>query len=88
MIMPLTRRGIMGGIGAGMLTGVLSHADLAQAASLAESIPSAGWRPNLILFFPDELRADALACYGNLLTRTPNFDRLAKSGTMFRNAHV
>ncbi|MDR6710322.1 MULTISPECIES: sulfatase-like hydrolase/transferase [unclassified Novosphingobium] len=89
MNVPLTRRNIMGGIGAGMLSGVLSHADLAQAAPLAVPVPSsAGSRPNLILFFPDELRADALACYGNPVTRTPNFDRLAKSGTMFRNAHV
>lgn len=37
---------------------------------------------------PDELRADALACYGNPLTRTPNFDRLAADGTRFENSHV
>ena len=37
---------------------------------------------------PDELRADALACYGNPVTRTPNFDRLAHDGTRFVNCHV
>jgi choline-sulfatase len=58
---------------------------LAAAASGARGH---GSRPNLILFFPDELRADALACYGNPVTRTPNFDRLAKAGTRFANAHV
>ncbi|HET9099834.1 MAG TPA: sulfatase-like hydrolase/transferase [Acidobacteriaceae bacterium] len=45
-------------------------------------------RPNLVLFMPDELRADALACYGNPLTRTPNFDKLAQEGTRFANCHV
>jgi choline-sulfatase len=43
---------------------------------------------NLILFMPDELRADALACYGNPVARTPNFDRLAADGTRFANCHV
>ena len=45
-------------------------------------------RPDLILFMPDELRADALAAYGNRLTRTPNFDRLAAEGVRFANCHV
>jgi arylsulfatase A-like enzyme len=45
-------------------------------------------RPNIILFVPDELRADALACYGNPVTRTPNFDRFARSGTRFESCHV
>ncbi len=37
---------------------------------------------------PDELRADALSCYGNPVCRTPNLDRLAVSGTRFANCHV
>lgn len=45
-------------------------------------------RPNLILFMPDELRADALACYGNPVAKTPNFDRLAAEGVRFANCHV
>lgn len=45
-------------------------------------------RCNIIVFVPDELRADALACYGNPVTRTPNFDRLARSGSRFENCHV
>lgn len=45
-------------------------------------------RPNIVLFMPDEMRADALACYGNPVTKTPNFDRLAKDGTRFANCHV
>ncbi len=45
-------------------------------------------RPNIILFVPDELRADALACYGNPVTRTPYFDTLAQTGTRFASCHV
>lgn len=33
-------------------------------------------------------RADALACYGNPVTKTPNLDLLAWQGTIFRNCHV
>ncbi len=45
-------------------------------------------RPNMVLFMPDEMRADSLACYGNPVTKTPNFDRLAREGTRFTNCHV
>jgi arylsulfatase A-like enzyme len=48
----------------------------------------ASGRPNIILYVPDEMRADALSCYGNPVTRTPNFDRLASQGTRFANCHV
>lgn len=57
------------------------------AGSAAQSAPAAS-RPNLVLFFPDELRADALACYGNPAAQTPNFDRLAAEGTQFDECHV
>jgi hypothetical protein len=43
---------------------------------------------NLILFFTDEMRTDALACYGNPVTQTPNFDRLAREGALFQECHV
>lgn len=74
-----SRRNLIGATGAAMLSSLLGRGALAQAG---------GSRPNLILFYPDEMRADALACYGNPVTRTPNFDRLARSGTLFRNCHV
>lgn len=58
------------------------------AGASAPTPAAAGGRPNLVLFFLDELRADALACYGNPVTRTPNFDRLAAGGTRFADCHV
>ncbi len=75
-----SRRGLIGAAGSTLLASLVPTAVCAQARS--------GSRPNLILFYPDELRADALACYGNPITRTPNFDRLARSGTLFRDCHV
>lgn len=43
-------------------------------------------RPNLLLFTPDQLRADALGCFGNPIAQTPNIDAFAKSGTRFDSA--
>jgi arylsulfatase A-like enzyme len=43
-------------------------------------------RPNLVLFMPDQLRADALGCFGNPAARTPAVDALAARGTRFTNA--
>ncbi|MDR2932755.1 MAG: sulfatase-like hydrolase/transferase [Oscillospiraceae bacterium] len=43
---------------------------------------------NYILFFPDELRAETLSCYGNSKIKTPNFDRLAREGVTFDQCHV
>ena len=35
---------------------------------------------------PDQLRADALGCFGNAVSRTPNIDALATRGVRFTNA--
>ncbi|MCD8132130.1 MAG: sulfatase-like hydrolase/transferase [Lachnospiraceae bacterium] len=43
-------------------------------------------RPNIIFYFSDQQRADTLGCYGQRLDITPNVDRLAREGVMFRNA--
>jgi arylsulfatase A-like enzyme len=76
---------------------VLSAASAAVSLSLvaparAGDAPAGGGKtqpqPNIILFMPDELRADALGCYGNPLVKTPHFDHLARTGTRFENCHV
>lgn len=43
-------------------------------------------QPNLILFMPDQLRADAVGCFGSTVARTPNIDALAERGTRFTDA--
>jgi arylsulfatase A-like enzyme len=43
-------------------------------------------RPNLLLFMPDQLRADAVGAFGNDAAVTPNIDALANVGTRFDQA--
>lgn len=82
---PVHRRRVLELLGAGLVGAGFGDRLLAQP--LARTSGS-GDRPNLILFFPDECRADALASYGNPICRTPNFDLLARQGTRFAQCHV
>ncbi len=41
---------------------------------------------NILLIMTDQLRYDALSCHGNSICKTPNIDKLAKSGMDFVNA--
>src|SRR4051794_8536008 len=41
-------------------------------------------RPNILLLFADDQRADTIAAWGNPHIRTPNLDRLARRGASFR----
>jgi arylsulfatase A-like enzyme len=43
-------------------------------------------RPNLVFFFGEGQRADALSLAGNKILKTPNHDRIGREGMMFRNA--
>lgn len=43
---------------------------------------------NYILFFPDELRAETLSCYGHQTIKTPNYEKLAEEGVLFEQCHV
>ena len=43
-------------------------------------------RPNQLQFMPDQLRADAVGCFGNPVASTPNIDALARRGTRFHSA--
>ncbi|WP_158289687.1 sulfatase family protein [Paenibacillus flagellatus] len=44
-------------------------------------------RPNVLIFHTDQQRYDSLGCTGNAYAETPNIDRLASEGTLFRR-HV
>ncbi|MXX51465.1 MAG: sulfatase-like hydrolase/transferase [Chloroflexi bacterium] len=44
--------------------------------------------PNIIMIMCDELRADALGCYGNPIVETPAIDKLAERGTRFSQCFV
>ena len=43
-------------------------------------------RPNVLAFCVDEMRADHMGCAGKATVQTPNLDRIAAAGTMFRRA--
>lgn len=81
-----TRRQFLGASGA-TLASSLAPPGSAEASAADEAKPTRQ-RPNIILFMPDELRADALACFGNPVAKTPNLDRLAREGTRFANCSV
>lgn len=43
-------------------------------------------RPNIVLFMPDQLRADAVGAFGSPVAATPAVDALAARGVRFANA--
>jgi arylsulfatase A-like enzyme len=45
-------------------------------------------RPNFVFVIPDQLRADALGCFGNERARTPHLDALAERGAVFEQTFV
>lgn len=44
--------------------------------------------PNLVLFLPDQMRADTLACHGAPAHFAPNLARFAQTATVFERAYV
>jgi arylsulfatase A-like enzyme len=44
--------------------------------------------PNLIVFLPDQQRADTIACYGNGKVHSPNLGKLASEAVVFSRAYV
>jgi arylsulfatase A-like enzyme len=45
-------------------------------------------KPNLILFLPDQQRADTLACYGAVKVHAPNLNKLASESVIFERTYV
>jgi Arylsulfatase A and related enzymes len=43
---------------------------------------------NFVFFFPDEMSASSVSCYGNGVVRMPSFDRLAAAGSRFDSCIV
>lgn len=57
------------------------------AAAILCLVPSLyAKKPNLLFILCDDLRPQALGCYGNEHVKTPNIDRLAKEGVRFENS--
>lgn len=45
-------------------------------------------QPNVIVIMADDIGAEGLACYGSEIYTTPNLDRMASEGVLFRNAYT
>lgn len=45
-------------------------------------------RPNILFIFCDDHAYQAIGAYGSKINRTPNIDRLAKEGMLFRECYV
>ncbi len=45
-------------------------------------------RPNIVFILTDDQRWDAMSCAGHPFIKTPNLDRIAREGVLFRNAFV
>ncbi|HSU66839.1 MAG TPA: sulfatase [Tepidisphaeraceae bacterium] len=58
---------------------------LAACSTLAAG---AGRRMNVVFILADDLGGHDLGCYGSTFYRTPNLDRLARSGMMFTQAYA
>ena len=41
--------------------------------------------PNILFLFPDQMRGQAMGCMGDTNVKSPNLDRLASEGMLFRN---
>ncbi len=72
----------------GPATAGISRRTFMQAAALpAARGAAAPSRPNILFLMADQLRADCLGAAGNAVIRTPNLDRLAAAGVLFRHAY-
>jgi arylsulfatase A-like enzyme len=45
-------------------------------------------KPNLVLFLPDQQRADTVSCYGGAKVHAPNLNKLASESVVFERAYV
>lgn len=49
------------------------------------SVLAADQRPNILFIFTDDHASHAMSCYGSKVNQTPNLDRIANEGMLFRN---
>jgi arylsulfatase A-like enzyme len=62
----------------------LAASFLSAAAAVAMPAP----RPNVVFIMADDHAAHAISAYGSRVNETPNIDRLAREGMLFRNVFV
>jgi arylsulfatase A-like enzyme len=65
------------------VAGTVLASGIAPSGAVAQSKTK---RPNLVFFFGEGQRADALSIAGNKILKTPNHDRIGREGIRFENA--
>lgn len=45
-------------------------------------------KPNIVFIFSDDHAYQAIGAYGNTIAKTPNIDRLAREGVLFKNTFI
>jgi len=61
---------------------------LAFPSLLRSATPPPARRPNLLVFLPDQQRADTIACYGSGKNHAPNLAKLAGESAVFERCYV
>jgi len=79
----MKRRDFLKSVGCGMAATLLPGCQAETARKQVASSP----RPNILWLISEDTSPD-LACYGNPLVKTPQLDKLASEGALFRNAFV
>src|SRR5690242_16539833 len=64
----------------------ISRRSLLGAAAALGAAPADANRPNVVFFFPDQVRAQDVGYNGGKNAATPNVDRFAGQGVVFNNA--
>ncbi|MGZ3376244.1 MAG: sulfatase family protein [Phenylobacterium sp.] len=70
-----------------LVAGLSAFAGLGASQAPVAAAPPAN-RPNIVFFMGEGLRHDEFGFAGNRILKTPNMDRLAREGTVFKNAFV
>ncbi len=59
---------------------------MAAAALVGFAPPQVAERPNILFIFTDDHAPHAIGAYGSKINKTPNIDRIAREGILFRNS--
>src|SRR5262245_41189827 len=68
-----------------LAAGLLLPAGLGRTARAAAYTPAP---PNILFIFSDDHALQTIGAYGSKINKTPNIDRLAKGGMLFRHCLV
>src|SRR5690606_34830224 len=62
----------------------MKRTTLLLAACLTQAISFAQQKPNIVIILSDDHAYQAVSAYGGKLAQTPNIDRIARQGVLFK----